>query len=182
MTGFDALIRAFAEVRSQVPGARLVIVGEGGRRKDLEEEARRAGVAEAVVFAGFRDDVRDLLGAADVFALSSFNEGMANTLLEAMSVGAPIVATDVSGTREAVRDREDGLVVPPGDERALARAIEELLRDPALARRLGGSALARARSLFTYERMAEDLEGLLLDAAVSRRRGAPRGPEATCRP
>jgi glycosyltransferase involved in cell wall biosynthesis len=162
--GFDVLIRAFGDVLAAVPAARLVILGEGGRRPDLEAEAARAGVAGAVVFAGHRDDVREILVAASVYALSSRNEGMANTLLEAMSVGSPIVATDVSGTREAVRNGEDAVVVAPEDPAALARGIVTLLRDADLARRLGESARARALALFTYERMAEELERMFLEA------------------
>ena len=169
MKGFDLLVRAFADVRKSVPGSWLVILGEGGQRADLEREADQAGVAHATVFAGHRDDVREVLSAAAVYALSSTNEGMANTLLEAMSVGAPVVATDVSGTREAVRDGVDALVVPPGDPQALARAITTLFRDPALARRLGDSAAARARDAFTYERMASELEGTFTSALEARR-------------
>jgi glycosyltransferase involved in cell wall biosynthesis len=165
--GFDVLIRAFGDVLAAAPAARLVILGEGGRRRDLEAEAARAGVAAAVVFAGQRDDVREILAAASVYALSSRNEGMANTLLEAMSVGSPIVATDVSGTREAVRDGEDAVIVPPEEPAALAQAIVTLLGDADLARRLGESARARARALFTYERMAEDLERMLLAALAA---------------
>jgi glycosyltransferase involved in cell wall biosynthesis len=164
MKGFDVLIRAFRAVLDAVPDARLVLLGEGGRRRELEDEAARAGVAGAVVFAGHRTDVREVLAGADVFALPSRNEGMANALLEAMSVGAPIVATAVSGTGEAVRDGEDALVVAPEDEEALAAAVVRLLRDRELAARLGASAASRAAARFTYERMAEEIERMLVEA------------------
>jgi len=164
MKGFDVLIRAFRAVLGPAPDARLVLMGEGGRRRELEDEAARSGVARAVVFAGHRTDVREVMAGADVFALPSRNEGMANALLEAMSVGAPIVATGVSGTSEAVRDGEDALVVPPEDETALAAAVVRFLEDRALALRLGASAAARAASRFTYERMGEELERMLVDA------------------
>lgn len=165
--GFDVLIRGFRDVRAAVPETRLVILGEGGRRGDLIDEAARSGVAGSVVFAGHRDDVREVLAGASVYALSSRNEGMANTLLEAMSVGSPIVATDVSGTREAVRDGQDAVIVPPDDPAALSRAIVTLLRDRELARRLGESARARALARFTYEGMGADLERMLLDALAA---------------
>lgn len=179
--GFDVLIDAMAAVGREVPAARLVILGGGRRRGSLEEHASRAGVG-GVVFAGHRGDVRDMLAAADVYALSSRNEGMANTLLEAMSVGAPIVATDVSGTREAVRDGIDALVVPPDDPDALAVAVLGVLRERELAARLGASAIKRARKLFGVGRMVTELEFMILEALGGRRysavasgsRGGPR--------
>ncbi len=159
--GFDVLIRAMALVREKMSGTRLVLVGEGGQRRSLEELARSERLTDTVVFAGYRTDVREILSAVDVYALSSMNEGMANTLLEAMSVGAPIVATDVSGSREAVRDGVDGLVVAPSDPSALADGILTLLRDRELSARLGASARQRAVECFGRDRMASELEYLL---------------------
>jgi glycosyltransferase involved in cell wall biosynthesis len=171
--GFDLLIRAFVAVVRTVPAARLVILGTGGQRGALEAEAREAGVDDSVVFAGHRSDVRDVVAASAVYALSSRNEGMANTLLEAMSVGVPIVATDVSGSAEAVRDGVDALIVPPEDTGALGEAIVRLLGDRDLAERLGASARVRARERFSYGRMAEELESMLTDA-LDRKRRRPR--------
>jgi glycosyltransferase involved in cell wall biosynthesis len=159
--GFDVLIRAMALVREKMSGTRLVLVGEGGQRRSLEELARSERLTDTVVFAGYRTDVREILSAVDVYALSSMNEGMANTLLEAMSVGAPIVATDVSGSREAVRDGVDGLVVAPSDPSALADGILTLLQDRELSARLGASARQRAVECFGRDRMASELEYLL---------------------
>jgi glycosyltransferase involved in cell wall biosynthesis len=162
--GFDVLIDAVAHVRREFAGAVLVIMGEGRRRRSLEVHAAGAGLGEAVVFAGERADVREILAAVDIYVLSSRNEGMANTLLEAMSVGAPIVATDVAGTREAVRDGVDALIVPPDDPDALAEAVLTLLRDAALSARLGSSALGRAREHFRLDRMVDELEAMLIEA------------------
>jgi len=175
--GFDVLIGAFAEVVAEVPGASLVILGEGGRRRDLEEKAAVSGVAASVFLPGHRDDVRRVMAGTDVYALSSRNEGMANTLLEAMSVGAPIVATEVSGTSEAVRDGVDALVVPPGDAGALARGIVRLLRDRDLASALGRSALERASMTFGVARMIDELEGIFLRALEARGRAGEGGDE-----
>ncbi len=167
---FDVLIRAFPHVVEEFPNAALVVLGEGGQRQDLENEAARSGVGHAIHFAGHRTDVREVLSAADVYALSSRNEGMANTLLEAMSVGAPIVATDVSGTSEAVRHEAEALVVPAEDSARLARAIARLLRDRELANRLGSAAAVRARERFGIPRLIDDLEKLLTSALERRRR------------
>lgn len=160
--GFDVLIDAFVHVTHEVPSAKLIILGEGRRLSSLAGRAEAAGLGASVVFPGHRSGVRNILAAADVYALSSRNEGMANTLLEAMSVGAPIAATDVSGTREAVRPGADALVVPPNDPEALGEAIVRLLGDAELSRRLGESALARARGLFGVERMISEFEAMLL--------------------
>lgn len=157
--GFDLLIDAFRGVREVLPRARLLILGEGPERGPLEAAA--ADLGGSVVFAGHSGHVREIVSAVDVYVLSSRYEGMANTLLEAMSVGAPIVATDVSGTTEAVRDGADAIVVPPEDPVALRRAIERLLGDRGLAEALGRSALERARERFSRERMVDGLEEAL---------------------
>ena len=167
--GFDVLIRAFAPVVREVPDATLVILGEGGQRRSLTALAESTGCAGSIIFAGHRDDVREIIAGADVYALSSRNEGMANTLLEAMSVGTPIVATDVSGTTEAVRDGEDAVVVPSEDPGALAAAVVGLLRDRERASRLGASAFERVREKFGRDRMFDELEEMLLAGLRAKR-------------
>jgi len=168
--GFDLLIRAMPAILESAPEARLVLLGEGGQRAPLEAVAREAGVSDSVVFAGHRTDVRDVVSACDVYVLSSRNEGMANTLLEAMSVGSAIVAADVSGSAEAVRDGVDAVLVPAEDTAALAEGAVRLLRDRELAGRLGASAHRRALEVFSYDRMAAELEEMLNSALSGRRR------------
>lgn len=170
LKGFGVLMEAFVTVREAFPGARLVILGEGGQRARLEAVRARLGLDESVLMPGHANDVRDILSRVDAYALSSRIEGMANTLLEAMSVGAPIVATDVSGTTEAVRPGTDALVVPPDDPAALAAALKKLLGDRELAARLGESARARAMERFGVDRMVTGLEGILTSALEERRR------------
>jgi glycosyltransferase involved in cell wall biosynthesis len=170
--GFDNLIEAFARIAEPRGDIRLVILGEGGRRRELEKQAAATGVGSRIHLVGHRRDVRDILAAADVYALSSVNEGMANTLLEAMSVGAPIVATDVSGTAEAVRDGVEALVVPPADVSALAGAVGRLLDDGPLAERLGERARTRAAADFSMERMVSELESILREGVAAKRRAA----------
>jgi glycosyltransferase involved in cell wall biosynthesis len=141
--GLPYLLRAAA----QLPGVSFVIAGEGAERASLEREARELGVSDRVAFIGFRTDTPALVAAADVVVLPSLNEGLPLAVLEAMAAARPVVATAVGGTPEIVRDRVTGLLVPPADPAALARAIGELLADPALARRLAeaGRALVRDR-------------------------------------
>jgi len=159
--GFDVLVDAFRAVRTAVPDAHLVIAGGGHDMEKLRARAVRLGLGEVVHLPGHVDAVRRLMAGSDVYALSSRNEGMANTLLEAMSVGCAIAATDVSGTAEAVRDGREALVVPPEDPAALAEAVTTLLRDPALAERLGAAARERAEERFGVDRMLDELEGVL---------------------
>jgi len=168
--GFDHLIDAFAEVAAEREDVHLVILGEGGKREELEARARASGVDDRIHLVGHREDVRDIIAAVDIYALSSVNEGMANTLLEAMSVGAPIVATEVSGTAEAVTDGVEALVVPPADVAALSNALARLLEDSELARRTGAAAMARAASDFSVDRMITELETILRNGIQNKRR------------
>lgn len=145
-------------LRSVEAGA--VLVGrdleEGGAyRRLLESEALRLGVAERVVFAGYREDVAALIAGCDVFCLPSFAEGLPLVLLEAMAHGKPVVATPVGGTPELVVDGVTGLLVPPGDEAALAEALGRVLSDDGLARRLGEAGRARVEREFSAERAVQ---------------------------
>jgi glycosyltransferase involved in cell wall biosynthesis len=141
--GFADLIAAMPEVMARIPDARLAIVGEGPLRPALAARARAAGMADRVVLAGFRSDVGGFLGALDVLAVPSLREGFPMVTLEAMALGVPIVATAVDGIVEQVTDGHEGLLVPPRDPAALARALITLLTDRALAARLGQAARRR---------------------------------------
>jgi glycosyltransferase involved in cell wall biosynthesis len=150
--GQRELIEALA--RLQRSDAVAMLVGQdfeagGAYRRELESRAAALGVAERVVFAGYRDDVPALLAASDVFVLPSRIEGLPLTVLEAMAAGKPVVATRVGGTPEAVVDGETGLLVPPGDIDALAHALDALLGDPVGARVLGEAGRRRAERTFS---------------------------------
>ncbi len=110
-------------------------------------------------------DAAELLGLADVFVLPSLWEGLPLALLEAAALGKPIVATDIEGIREVVRDGETALLVPPGDPRALAAAVVRLLEDRDLAAKLGGRARADIPGRFTLAGMIDAIERLYLDLA-----------------
>lgn len=142
--GVDVLIEAFARVLALVPAAVLYCAGDGPARPALEALARDLGLSDAVQFLGQRDDVERLLAGCDVFALPSWSEGLSNALLEALAVGAPIVATDVPGNSEVVRHGREALLAPPGDREGFAAALTRILSDPALARALASGARERA--------------------------------------
>lgn len=141
-------------VLSRVPGAVLVLAGEGESRAHLDSLARELGVAERVRFLGHREDVPDVLAALDVFLLTSDREGMANSMLEALAAGVPVVSTRVSGAAEALAPLEDGRLpgfVVDADEDALAAAVRALLTDPARRSSMAKAARERARSRFSLE-------------------------------
>lgn len=154
------LVDAFADVVRRVPGATLLIAGDGPLREKLVARASERGVAAAVRFLGGRTDVPDLMDAADVFVLSSEREGLSVTLLEAMRCGRAAVATRIGGNPEAVADGETGVIVPVGEAAPLADAIATLLADPARRERLGEAGRERWRRCFTAERMVRETEAV----------------------
>lgn len=131
------LLRAFARLHGGMADTALVLVGDGALRETLVAEAAALGIGDAVRFLGDRGDVDALLPGFDVFVLSSRSEGYSMALLEACAAGLPIVATDVGGNREIVRDGVNGRVVPAGSEVLLAEAIASLLRDVDAAAAMG---------------------------------------------
>lgn len=146
------LIAAFARVARDVPDVDLVLAGDGQERASIEASAASLGLSDRIRLLGVRQDVPDLLRAADLFALTSLSEAASLTLLEAMASGLPVVVTAVGGNPEIVRAEVDGLLVPRGDAEAAAGAMIRLLRDPALASAMGRSAAARVRAEFDLEK------------------------------
>lgn len=140
--GFDVLIQAFARIAGAWPTAKLVIWGEGEERGPLELLRRDAGLDDRVDLPGATTDPARELLTATIFVLPSRLEGLPMTLLEAMAMGRPVIASDCDfGPRDVVRDGIDGLLVPPEDPVAMATAIDALLRDPDKRRSLGERSL-----------------------------------------
>lgn len=148
------LLHAFAAVRERHPEARLAILGSGPLQGETRTHAVELGLGDAVVLPG-RLAIRDWLERADVFVHSSRWEGFGIVLLEAMLAGLPVVATRASAVPEVVADGETGLLVEPGDAASFAAALDRLLSEPGLARRLGDAGRTRARGEFSVTRMAE---------------------------
>jgi len=149
--GLDVLIDAAA----RVPRARFVLVGEGPERDALESRVASLGIGERVSMLGWRNDVDELLGAADVFVLASRHEAQGIALLEAMAHGIAVVATRVGGVPELVEDGESGLVVASDSSLELAAAIERLIADERLRRRLAAAGRTRVAARFGAQRMVE---------------------------
>lgn len=169
--GFDLLVAALPHVLVKLPGARVVLVGDGPEGPVLAARAAALGVADRLEIAGAIRDAGDraaYLAAADVCAAPSRNEGMGRALVEAMALGVPVVGTAVGGIPSVIGDDEGGRVVAPEDAVALAAALVELGRDPALRAKLGEAARGRA------ERFSADVAAarlLALYAALGAEKG-----------
>jgi L-malate glycosyltransferase len=166
--GHDLLIEALAAV-PQTPPWRLVIAGQGEEESNLRRLVREKGIGDRVSFLGFRDDVPDLLAAADVYLMPSRSEGLPLALLEAMFAGRPIMASAVGGIPDALG--QAGVLVQPEDAEALAVALREFLADEQRRMALGAAAARRAAERFGVEAMADAYEDRYRDAAT---RGRPQ--------
>jgi glycosyltransferase involved in cell wall biosynthesis len=167
--GQGDLVRALPAIRAAVPGARLVIAGDGPLRGALEEEARRAGVADAVHFLGHRNDVPVVLAALDLFVLSSLWEGLPLALLEAMSMSLPVVATRAVGIEETVSDGVEGLLTPCRDPEALGRAAARVLGDRHLALGFGMAGRRRVVERHSLAAVADRIDALYRRVLEGRR-------------
>jgi glycosyltransferase involved in cell wall biosynthesis len=154
--GFDVLIRALAGIEE----ATLVVVGDGSERGALEDLAIDVGVADRVTWTGWSEQARRYVASFDVFAVPSRSEGFPLAVLEALLARAAVVVADVGSVAEAVRDGETGLLVPPDDVDALARALRRLLADAGLRERLGEQGRRLVLERFTADHMTRAFESL----------------------
>lgn len=178
---FPMLIRAFASVFAQHPESRLLLVGSGDR-EDLVCLADVLGVRDAVLFPGSRLDVPALLALTDVYVNSSRIEGMSNTILEAMAAARPVVATDAGGNSELVREAENGFLVPPGDDSALAARVQQLLESSAMRSAMGRAGRRIVERHHSITRTVDAYNNMYLESTIRRRlRGAQPAPQAVRR-
>jgi glycosyltransferase involved in cell wall biosynthesis len=154
--GLHYLIDAAPDILRRYPDARFLLVGDGEMRPALKAQARSLGLADRIVFTGFREDVPSVIAGTDIVVLPSVNEGMGRVLVMAMALGKPIVATRVGGVAELLQNGEAGLLVPPRDAAALAEAILTLLQDPVRALALG-QAGRRLAPRYSAEAMLDAL-------------------------
>ncbi len=139
--GHSDLIRAFAKVRQTYRDWRLVIVGDGSLRQNLEVLCGELNLRDSVDFAGVSSNVEAWMESAGIFVLSSRSEGFPNVLIEAMAMGAPVISADcLHGPSEIITDNKDGRLVPVGDFEQLASAISDLIDSPALREQLSSRA------------------------------------------
>jgi glycosyltransferase involved in cell wall biosynthesis len=146
------LIRAFEVIARERNDVDLLLAGDGPLRGALEQQVEKCNLRQRVVFLGSREDVPDILRVSDILVLMSVSEAASLTLLEAMASALPVVATNVGGNPEIVRNEIDGILIKAGDAESAARAINRILSDSELARRLGRSGRKRVLASFSLER------------------------------
>jgi sugar transferase (PEP-CTERM/EpsH1 system associated) len=169
------LLRAFRIVLSACPDVRLIIVGEGGKLRDLQQTAASLGITAHVHFLGLQEDVKNLLPHLDVFALPSLNEGLPLALLEAMACGRPVIATAVGEIPRVIHEGVTGLMVPPDDPTALAASIRAILDRPEWGVEMGRSARQLVQETFSLSltiRQYQDVYDSLRRAHHPRRSSA----------
>ena len=161
----DEKLKVIETTRDTMSSEKLLLVGTGEEEANLRAQAAALGIESRVRFAGERGDVPRVLGACDLFVLSSHNEGMANVMLEAMAAGVPVAAFDVSGVRDALGPRDGrpaaGWIVPPADADALAAALRGALANPDDAAARVAEASWRVRHWFSIDRMVDEAEAVL---------------------
>lgn len=160
----ETLIRALGRL-SHIDWS-LELLGEGDSMADMQQLAKELGIVDRIGFLGQRP-TRDTLLSSQVFALITNWEGLPLSTLEGMSVGLPLIGSDVGGLPEEIVEGETGFVVPRGDVGAVARQLELLLTDPELRRRMGQAGRARFVADFQYDRMADRVEAVYNDIAIS---------------
>ncbi len=160
--GLIYLLRALPAVVKARPDLRAVLAGGGDLESGLRAEANRLGLGGRLAFLGERADVAEILAAADVFVLPSLWEGLPYAVIEAAAAGTPIVASDIDGVREVVRNGETGVLVPAGHPEKLADAIIGLVENPERARALADRARREIPPLYSVDRMIRETESLYL--------------------
>ncbi|MFQ5421942.1 MAG: glycosyltransferase family 4 protein, partial [Anaerolineae bacterium] len=155
---FDTLLDAFAQIVPRFPDLHLLIVGDGPQREQIIHQIEQTGLTAHVHLPGFRRDIPDLMGLADIFVLTSFGwEGYPLSTLEAQAAGVPVVVTAAGGSAEAVRHEQTGLVVPKQDATRMAAAFTRLLTDASLRQQMGTAGQARAKTQLTREVMVREI-------------------------
>lgn len=159
--GHQYLFRTAAEVLKKHPNITFIIAGDGSEKVRLKEMARSLGIGEHIIFTGFVDDVAPLLSAIDLLVHPSFAEGLSNSVMEAMAMAKPIVATDVGGMSELIVQGKTGLMVPPGDTERLVEATLELLEDKNRMQAMGTAGRKRVETNFNRDVQVKVLEDFL---------------------
>lgn len=160
MKGHRYLISAFADLLNSNPECRLLLIGDGAERRQIEEQIRTLGVEEYVTLTGIRHDVPQLLKIFDIFVSASLKEGMPYTLVEALAAGVTVVATDVIGNRDIIHDGENGILVQSEDINSIEDALRKLIEEPELCDRLRMTGQEDARIRFSLDYSQEQLFGL----------------------
>lgn len=158
--GVESLVRIWREIYQKVPQARLLMIGDGPLREDLENEVKEKEYGESVTFTGEVKDVGSYYQEGSILVLPSTTEGLPVILLEAMSFGLPIITYKIMGIPEVVVHEKTGLLIPPGSEEKFKQAMLSLLQEPEKARAMGGEGLKRFNEKYSLKRWIQDMESL----------------------
>jgi glycosyltransferase involved in cell wall biosynthesis len=160
-----------AELRERIPRIVLLLAGREGHASDeLRPLHEELGLEGSVRFLGHREDVPDLLAAADLFVFPSLYEGMGGAVIEAMALGLPVVASDIPAMREVLEPGENALLVTPSDPAALADGVERLLADPVRLKRYAQRSRSRFEERFTSDRVVDRMVALYQAVVAAKRR------------
>jgi glycosyltransferase involved in cell wall biosynthesis len=160
--GHRFLLPALRQVVAQGRSVSLIVAGDGVERPRLEAQARDLGVADHVRFLGWRKNVLELMAAADIVVQPTLHEAFSQVMIESMSMGRPLIMSEVSGVEDVIEHGRSGLIVPPRDSGALVQAILALA-EPATAARIGAAAAARVRTLLAVEQIVPRFEAVYRD-------------------
>lgn len=161
--GHEVTLRAVKGVINEIPNARFLIAGDGPRRKAIEGLVDELGIRGHVIFTGYVDDVRGIYAISDVVVLSSWSEGLPQSILQAMAVGIPVVATRVGGVPEVVIHEETGILIEPGDHESLSKGIIRVLKEHALRELIVNNAQKLVKNGYTATHMLDRIELLYKD-------------------
>jgi L-malate glycosyltransferase len=165
-----AFLKAAARLSQLLPEIEFVLIGDGPLRPSLEAMVWQLGIGEKVMFAGERHDIPAMLAGLDATVLISSSESLSNAILESMAAGVPVVATDVGGNPELIKNGETGLLAPPGDESKLVEALTYLVRNPAIRAKFGNESKRFARTHFHMNEICGRFEQLYLRLARKEKR------------
>jgi len=163
MKNLSSLIKCFATVHSLYPASRLVIAGTGSLEAELKAQAQELGIAEDVIWCGWRTDVPRLLAASDIYVQPSLNEGLSLSIIEAMCAEKPIIATKVGGIYEVLERDVSGILIEPGDNEQLTQAITTLVSQPEKRKQMGQVAKQNAVQNFGLRRMTAQYQSIYDD-------------------
>jgi glycosyltransferase involved in cell wall biosynthesis len=169
LKGHRYLLEAVPEITRSVPGAKLLLIGEGPQENNLQKIIAEKGIKESVIMPGFREDIARVLNTLDVFVFPSLEEALGTAILEAMSMEKPVVATRVGGIPEVVQEGRTGYLIDPEDPRAIAQRVIRLLKDGEMRRQMGAEGRKLVETHYDNRVMVRQLEKLYHELMERRR-------------
>lgn len=159
--GLDYLVRAATLILKEIPDAKFLIAGDGIHKKTLQKTIEETGVGDKFYLPGHREDVASIMNSIDILVHPSYaNEGVPQTVLQAMAMKKPVIASNIPSLKEVVIDNETGFIVPPKDSEGIAKAVIKLLLDKELAKEFGENGMNLAKTSYSFKLMLHKLEDL----------------------